>query len=167
VAFVAEDGTGLADANALCDVAYADAYFADRNITAWTGADSAKQAALIKATDYIETRWSSRFRGYVLSEDQALSFPRTGINHDGEVPHAIRKATAEYALRALGGTALAPDPSAASVGGAVISTRKVVGPIETETKYSSGATPSLFQPYPMADELVRKLLRTGLSVVRA
>ena len=54
MAFVTEDGTGLAEANSYVSVAEADAYHADRGNAAWIGEDSAKQSALIKATDYLE-----------------------------------------------------------------------------------------------------------------
>lgn len=84
MAFVVEDGNGLPTANAYIDVAYADAYFADRAITAWTGADNVKQAAIIKATDYIDKAFGSRFlhgKAFVSvpsdeTLDQALEFPR-------------------------------------------------------------------------------------------
>lgn len=160
MAFLAEDGTGLAAANALCAVAFADEYFTDRGVTSWTGASSAKEAALIRATDYVETRWGKRFKGRVQFPDtpQALSFPRLGIDSDGAVPVAIQKAVAEYALRALSGTALAPDPVYDTSGRQSVMTRKKVGPIETEQQYTAGASAVLFRPYPMADALVRPLL---------
>lgn len=65
--FNVEDGTGVSEANAYVDVAYVTAYLKDRNRSTennWgTTPASAKQAAIIAATDYIETRWSARFLG--------------------------------------------------------------------------------------------------------
>lgn len=166
MAFVAEDGTGLADANSLCSVAYADAYFADRGVAAWTGSNTVKEQKLVAATDYIETRWGQRFRGAVQFPDtpQALSFPRTGIQSDDAVPVPIQKACAEYALRALSG-ALAPDPTVDASGRPVAMKRSKVGPIETEVAYAEGTRVNEFKPYPMADALVAPYLRAA-GVIR-
>lgn len=169
--FVVEDGTGLEDATSLCDVAFADEYFADRMVTAWTGNDALKQSKLIAATDYVEARWSLKFKGTKQFPDtpQALSFPRLHIGHDGEVPRAVKKAVAEYALRALTGVSLAPDPTAESQGRAVASTKKIVGPIETDVTYSgSGAmsTNGGFRPFPMADALLWPYINASSGLVR-
>lgn len=170
MAFVPEDGTGLVDANALADVAFADAYFTDRAVAAWTGEDGAKQAALIKATDYVEGRWSARFAGAEQFPDnpQALSYPRTGIGWDGAVPTGIQRAVCEYALRALS-KPLAPDPKVDASGFPVQGSRKKVGPIETETTYVAGVTtPNAFVPYPAADMLIKPFLTSsGGRLVRA
>lgn len=63
MAFLVEDGSGVNGANAYMTVAEADTYFTDRGIAGWTGVDTIKQTALIKATDFIEKRFSSRFLG--------------------------------------------------------------------------------------------------------
>jgi hypothetical protein len=82
---VAEDGNGLPTANAYVDVAFADAYFTLRANAAWTAANTAaKEVAIVKATDYIDTVWGTRFLGTqaFISDppnpavDQALQFPR-------------------------------------------------------------------------------------------
>lgn len=176
MAFVAEDGTGLADANSLCDLAFADAYFTDRGIVAWTATtvtQAAKEGALIRATDYVEGRWANRFLGEIQFDVQALSFPRTGllinnVSADGTVPIGIKKAVAEYAVRALT-TTLAPDPVVDSSGLLLAGVREKVGPIETETRYQTGAFYSngTFRPYPAADMLIKPFVyRTG-GLVRA
>jgi hypothetical protein len=62
--FIVEDGTGIARANSYSNVPFADAYHYTRNNTSWASAAiSAKQAALVKATDYIEQRWGISFKG--------------------------------------------------------------------------------------------------------
>lgn len=85
MAFTVEDGNGLVNANAYIDVAFADDYFTDRGIADWLRAvDTAKQVAIIKATDYIDTVWGPRFFGKPAfrtipadpTTDQALEFPR-------------------------------------------------------------------------------------------
>lgn len=172
MAFTPEDGTGLADANALCDIAFADAYFAERLVAAWTGADSLKQAALIKATDYIESRWGrlarngGRFLGTLQFPDvQALSFPRLGVDNDDAVPVGVQKAAAEYALRAMSAP-LQPDP-VPDAGGRVLAEKTTkVGPIETTLKYEMGAGLRITQPYPAADALLRGFLAGGAGVYR-
>lgn len=60
---VVEDGSGLLSANSYCDAEFVDLYFSSRGISTWTGDTSVKEAALIKATDYIETRFGHRFGG--------------------------------------------------------------------------------------------------------
>ena len=166
MAFIVEDGTVVADANSYAAVAYADAYFADRLITDWTGTDPEKQAALIKGTDYIETMFGARFKGEPIEENQSLYLP---TDYWGEVvPNDAQKATCEYALRALVAE-LAPDPVVSDSGIAVKRTKSVVGPISDETEYMEtgpGATPTLLKPYPAADMLLAPLLRSISKVIR-
>lgn len=154
MAFTVEDGTGLEDSNSFTSVAYADAYFTDRGVTDWTGADSVKQTALIKATDYIETRFSNNFRGSQLTTEQALSFPR---DLEGDLPACLQKATCEYALRSLSAP-LAPDPTVDTSGLRLKGYSKKLGPLEKKYEYADAGA-HLFQPYPMADSLLKSLLR--------
>lgn len=169
MSFIAEDGTGLDDANSLCTVAFADEYFADRGIAAWTGdASTVKEPALIRATDYLETRYGQRFAGTKLVEDQALSFPRTDIGWDEVVPTPVLKAVAEYALRAISGE-LAPDPVVTSTGLNIVAEMHKVGPITDTYRYASkgsGSTPALFRPYPAADGYLRGLVISTTGVIR-
>lgn len=159
--FTVEDGTGIADANSYASVAFADAYFADRNNTTWSAASTAdKEFALVKATDYIELRFGSRWKGNLAPEATTLSFPRQylydrkGELVDLEVPTDIQKATAEYAVRALAADLL-PDPDVAASGQAIKRTFDKVGPIETEVEFEGGAArPDLIRPYPTADRLL-------------
>lgn len=169
MAFVAENGTGLATANSLCDVEFADTYFEDRGVASWTGSDAVKESALIKATDYVEGRWNSKWKGAEQFPDtpQGLSFPRLYIGHDGAVPPDIKKAIAEYALRTLGGAALAPDPVYDASGFMLNRAKEKVGPIETEYEYQAGAGAALIRAYPAADMLIRPFVRSGGGLVRA
>jgi hypothetical protein len=172
MAFVVEDGTGKADANALTDLTFADDYFGDRGVAAWAALTTQrKQQCLVMATDYIETRWSAKFKGdRQFTEDpaQALSFPRTDIGSDGAVPVGIQKATAEYALRASVAP-LAPDPVVDSTGRSATKIRSKVGPLEDEAEYATEgplARPALLRPYPAADLLVRPFVRSSSGVIR-
>jgi hypothetical protein len=170
MAFVVEDGTAKADANSYVAIAEADGYFADRGIIAWTGEDAAKQAALVKATDYIEGRFSQRFIGSKKTTAQALSWPREGAGDfaDTVVPVGLRRACCEYAVRALS-AALAPDLKVDASGLTVVATKKKVGPIETDyavPQTGLGSTPMLFRPYPAADMLLRGLVYSASQVIR-
>lgn len=161
MAFVVEDGTGLEDANALIDVAFADSYFSDRGITAWTG-DTAtvKQPAIVRATDYVNNRFT--YLDVKFNEDQSCEFPR---GEEALMPVKMKQAVAEYALRALT-TVLAPDPTTDATGGKVIEKTEIVGPLEETTKYSESTSLALLKPYPAADMLLRGLIDTARRVIR-
>lgn len=126
-------------------VAGADAYHSARANAAWTGSDEAKQAALIRASAYIDGkyqqqnscgRWESMFSGVKTGgRAQELQWPRTGAtDNEGaaippdEVPAEIERATYEAALRELVKPgSLNPDYVASKA-----VKRAKVGPLETE-----------------------------------
>lgn len=164
MAFTLEDGTGVAGANAYIDETFADGYFTDRGEAGWTGTTADKQAAIIKATDFIEVRWGDRFLGRKEFPDtpQGLSFPRVNLlDRDGYwvkgIPDDLKKATAEYALRALTAELL-PDPEHDGTGRMVIGKKEKVGPLGEETTYAQGSASggSHLIPYPAADRLLSK-----------
>ena len=171
MAFTVEDGTIVDDSNSFCSVEFADEYFSERSITAWTGDTSDKESALIRATDYIEFRFAESFLGSKVESDQSLSFPRTDIDDvdEDQVPRALKRATAEYALRALSAE-LAPDPIATDTGRVgLVSESHKTGPIEDTYRYASrgaGLPPPPFRPYPAADALLNLLLRRSSGVLR-
>jgi hypothetical protein len=166
--FTVEDGTGKVDSNSYCLVAYADAYFLDRNISTWTGTNTVKQGVLIQATDYIELRFSHLFKGEKKVAEQALSFPRISSEFD-EMPVALLRACCEYALRAIP-SLLLPDPKIDPTGKGLERVRKRVGPIETETRYQyqgAGTIATIIRPYPAADGLLKDLIYpSGGRVIR-
>jgi hypothetical protein len=140
---VVEDGHGLPTANAYIDVAFADAYFSLRGITAWASAVSAdKEIAIVKATDYIDTVWGWKFLGTKANAktnppdfavDQALEWPRMYQRQDLPIalPPQLQKACAEYALRALlNGTPLLADPEVEANGLTLTGSTEKVGPID-------------------------------------
>jgi hypothetical protein len=165
MAFLVEDGTGLADANSYASVAFADAYFTLRGITAWAGTNDQKESWLVQATDYIDYRFGRRIAGERLTTTQALIFP---IDLYDGMPTNLLKATSEYALRAISGP-LAPDLTFNSSGTTVTETFRKVGPIETKTKFASsgaGSVPMKFRPYPAADALMAEFFIIGDQVIR-
>jgi hypothetical protein len=160
--FVAEDGTGLVDANSYCTVAFANEYFTERGNLTWIDAfDAAKETSLIKATDYIEMRFSTKFKDSTLfpATPQALSFPRTG---SVPMPVNLLRATCEYALRALSAELTADISNDLIVD---TTTERVIGPIRTvDSVIHSGnyvQSKKTFNRYPAADGLIRTLLKTG------
>ncbi len=99
MAFTVEDGTIVAGANSYVTVAYADTYNTDRGNAAWTGDDAVKEAALIKATDYIEQKYAGRWISTPQSETQDLSWPRTF--DAGVIPDRLMQAVCVLALESL------------------------------------------------------------------
>jgi hypothetical protein len=160
---IVETGEGLADADSLCSVAFADAYHVAQGNIAWAAAINAtKEAALIKATLYLETMYSGRWIERRVHELQALAWPRCYVvDVDGfalgsdVVPKQVKQAVAEVALRVVNGDTLLPDVATADAN--VVSESVSVGPISTSTTYSGKkATKKRY-------EVVESLLRTWLS----
>jgi hypothetical protein len=172
MAFIVEDGTGVEDANAGVSVEYVDEYCADRAMTEWTGDTATKRSAIIRATDYIENRFS--FKGEPYSEDQGLHYPISDsydadeddeTDEPAEMPENYLKAIAEYSVRALSGP-LAPDPVVSDTGLQVSSKMEKVGPLEESTTYTTSQA-RVIRAYPAADMLLRDLVKsTGNSVIR-
>lgn len=169
MAFTVEDGDGVAGANAYITEDFFGDYHAERgtDVTAVT-VGAVRQAAIIKATDYVEFRWGRRYRGGPrTTEDQGLLWPRlSAFDDDGYalegVPLKLQQAIAEYALRASLAE-LAPDPT---VDATVIRLREKVGPIEEETEYRESGGQVRIKPYPKADGIMRSILRFGGGVIR-
>lgn len=158
MAFVVEDGTGLATATSYISEAEADDHHTDRGNAAWTGTSTAKQQALVRATDYVDKRFGSSFRGFRESKSQALEWPRIDAfdNDDflmsdvDRIPRLLKKAIAEYALIALQLTDLLPiparpfpvlDPATGTVtnnsSGQITRKKEKVDVIEEETQFSN------------------------------
>lgn len=104
-------------------------------------------------------------------EEQILEWPRlyvyspSGILVTG-IPILLKKATAEYALRALTAT-LMPDPTIDDSGKSIIKKVEKVGPIVEETEFEKGSQMSnLLRPYPSADRLLSSLLKSAGGTIR-
>ena len=168
MAFVAEDGTGLVNSNSLVSVAFADAYYTDRDNKTWLDGvtNEQKQVALIKATDYLENVFS--YKGSVLIETQALEFPRTGIFIRGitfeGMPSAIEEACAELAIRSLSGSLL-PDPTVGtSALGAITEQSIKAGPVEKKTKFDPNVKAITVPQFPSIKAILNKSgLLSGLD----
>lgn len=177
MALTKEDGTIVAGANSYADAADSIAYQTDRGRQAWLDATTeVQEAALIRATDYIETRFGRRFVGQPLGDVQELAwprqlavYPRTGNAFpDDEVPQDILDATILYAGQIIGPdgddlelmTELAITPEISSSN--VKAKKEKVDVLEESTEYfGGGETLRTIQPYPEADRLIRAWLRGG------
>lgn len=154
MAFTVEDGTVVADANAYITVAYATTYHDDRANTAWATATTAtQQAAIIKATDYIEANFLFTTGG-VVDTDQTLQWPRWGaIDRNGnlfdtnEVPGVVKQATAILALEVVNGTAL-------NEGTGRKTKKEKAGPVEVEYSDGSATRTIYWQIYGLLQGLV-------------
>lgn len=196
-AFIVQTDDGdVAGANAYVDVAYVKQYFLDRgrDLTASPAyTDDQIQVGIVIATDYIDTRWRDRFAGQPLltPDTQTTEWPRQNIadkygNDIEGLPVNLKKACAEYALRAMQNGQLVSDGPTPIVGGErqpmgeVLSTSVTVGPI-TDSKtyaeygggYGSGTITTggdLLPEIPAADMLIEPLLDQGSrqrKVIRA
>jgi len=140
MSIVVEDGTGLETANSYISLTDANTYHSDRANTSWAAAtEAARNAALIKAAQWLDGRYRDRWRGYRKTDDQTLDWPRyNAYDSDGyavdsdAAPARITYAQAEAALAIIDGTDLNPSLDR---GGKI--RREQVGPISTE--YFDGA----------------------------
>jgi len=167
---IVEDGTGIADANTYSSLAAATSYHALRGNDVWADADENDQVvALVRATQYVDERWT--FLSIIFNDDpaQALQFPRyemydrNGADVSETVPVEITQATQEYALQVLGdGTALinlSPTPTQTS-GDAITYNREKVGSLETEVRFDTSKGLRVTMTYPTADRII---LRSGFT----
>jgi hypothetical protein len=195
--FVVEDGNGLPNANAYVTLVYANDYFASRGNAAWAAAaDVDKQAAIVRATDYIETVWGEKFLGQKafvtgdVATDQALSFPRdtravfVGNTTYTDTQYVYSSSFVGTALtkpvtipaNLLKATceyalraltaALLLDPTVDASGAMVTMKTETVGPISETTQYYATGGVEVTQPYPAADLLLRPLCLSGGRTIR-
>jgi hypothetical protein len=168
MAFTLQDDTGLiVDANAYVSVAEYKAYFADLNNEDATDLDDVViQAAIIKATQYIDNRFC--FKGLPLNsvaDGQCTQFPRSYL-YDARgdltagLPKLLKNATIEYSLRAVSAE-LAPDPETDTRGKITMKRELVVGAVEEETHFAEGIGAEIYKPYPKADAFLAQFISSG------
>lgn len=84
----------------------ADSYHLARGNTAWTGANDAKETALLRASEYLDARYDSLFSGWPVDRRaQIRKWPRSSAYDvygdaipDDEIPDEVERATYELAL---------------------------------------------------------------------
>lgn len=158
MALVVEDGTGKSNANSYALEAEATAYWTDRGGTAWTGSTTPlREAALIKATSYVDGRYFGQFLGmYPKQSTQALQWPRVdAVDYRGYfitgITQALKNAIFEAAMLFL-----SEDLNASMERGGMVK-RVKVGPVEQEFSDNAPADPV----YPAIDQAIRPLLKSS------
>lgn len=156
IQFVVEDGTGKSTATAYITVADFKQYWENRGTT-FTEADSAIQAWINCATEYIDSTY--KFIGEIYSDEQALQFPRINmLNKQGEIldyteiPIELKNACAYLAYQRRSGVL-------DKVGEDISS--ETYGPVSKTYKGSS-----LIVKYPLADKLLSGLISSGCQLQR-
>ena len=159
-----ETGAIVSGAESYVSASDCDTYHSNRGNTSWSSATTAnKEAALRKATAYVDGRYRNRWKGCrVDALIQPLEWPRANVPYEnnGErvtyqsylpittIPQRLKDAVCEAALRALSGE-LAPDIDASLV-------RKKIDVLEWE--YRPGAVPGQ-QTYQIIDQLLSDYLK--------
>lgn len=152
MALIIEDGTGKDNADAFVAIDELDKYLDDRQITlSEAPTQETKEAAIRDATEYADTY--SRYKGTTVSPDQALMFPRTGLQdwsgHVIEgVPKRLKQAVLYLATLRLQGEVLYE-----ALGREVAS--ESVGPISTS--YVAGS--NRHRTFTTADRLLAQYVR--------
>jgi len=147
---IPEDGTGLAGANAYVSVEFADEYFSARGNQPWVGLDNAaKEAAIIKATDYLEAGFWGKWRGGEIKKGHAPGFPRKPFG----MPAKFKSAVCELAIRANAGELLSDVER--------LTTKEKVGSIEVE--YAQNADPAT--KYAYVASLLKPFLKPSSAMV--
>jgi hypothetical protein len=164
MAFLVQNESGtIAGANAYVTVAEFRAYELDRGNDVRSYGTTDVENAIVKATDYIDSRF--RFVGERYKTTQRTAWPRLDAYDRDDllrsgIPQEVKDACCDYAYLALTGTDLDPVPTRDATGRVVSSKSSTVGPISDSVTYANGATYSEPQ-YPIAD---RKLRASGLTV---
>jgi len=132
---IVETGAVVANANSYVSLDDANAYHAARGNSTWTGTDAAKEAAVLRAMDYLEKlNWQGDdYDGPAgASGKQPLKWPRRGVVLGGyvwpwdEVHPGVQNALCEAALIEL------TDPGALAPAFSLGVKREKLGPMETE-----------------------------------
>ncbi len=161
MAFIVQDPDApLTTANAYISVVAFKAYHDDRG-NAYSATDTEIEQAIVRATDYMDSRWT--FAGSRQDLEQSTECPRSGVfdpDTSYEVdryPPELEDACAEYSMSALAAS-LYPVSNVDTTGHAVKRLRKKVDVIEKETEYFHTGG-SAWTAYPLADG---KMKRTKL-----
>lgn len=167
---ILEDGSGILNSNSYADAAFADYYLGSN----WAAGLEEKEQALVQASEYVDIRWGSLFKGTPATATQLLALPRltftagNNILIAGVIPVNIKKAVCLYAKEFVKG-ALYPDTT--QLNAPIKKESVVAGPISETIEYFDKATvnSSPWLKFPLADALIAPFLTSIKSnpVVRA
>lgn len=149
MALIVEDGTGLANANSYAETADAIAYFADRGEVL-----DIQDSDMILGTEFLDVTYGSSYKGNIMTETQALLFPRTTFYDNsgrkveaGTIPKELITALYQAAKLSSTGTQLITGPTPESqlasftktVEGAVSKSESYFAPVNrSQTVYITG-----------------------------
>lgn len=147
---VYEDGLGWPDANSYATLTMTKTYFDNINFNYSTFTDAEIEAALIRATAFIDTY--KRWPGKKETAEQGLEWPRAGAyDMNGYllqyVPDAIRSATMQAAIKEL------QEPFYFTKDAGEKVKREKIGEIEIEHTWEN--------TYTMIDQYLRKIINIG------
>ncbi|MBB76526.1 MAG: hypothetical protein CMJ75_18635 [Planctomycetaceae bacterium] len=173
MAITVEDGSGLAGADAYVSVADVDAYLTKYNpSTTWDAlGDPEKEAAIVKATRYLDLVYAERWDGVKKTEAQALDWPRYDADYKDhpvpstEVPQAVKDATAEIA-RWSGENPTTPLINTKTDDAAIKRDKIQVGQIVLDTTYAGGNESSTDTDFPVVEAILDPLTIGGGEVER-
>ena len=160
MSLIVETGTASATAESYASIADVDSYASARGMSAWTGADAVKEAALRNATQYLDATY--KYKGERVKQLQALMFPRSGIVFDGytisseSIPSMLKTACIELAIKSLSGSLITDNESQ-------YVTDVQVGPIK---KSLSAPMNGGQKTYSLIDSLLRDLIFGGYGQVQ-
>jgi hypothetical protein len=158
---VQNDDGSVMGANSYVTEAEFRVFHRDRGNDVAGYSSGAVERALVRATDYVDSRW--RFVGERVNVDQRTAWPRLDApDADGDfrygIPIEVKDACCEYAFVALS-QELAPAPTREESGQLVKAKTETVGPISTAVQYTTGDF--TMPTFPAAD---RRLTNSGLVV---
>ena len=158
MAFVIEDGSIVTGANSYVSLAEANTFHSDRGNASWSGTNSVKEAALIRATDYVEQTYSDKWLGEPVYPHQSLSWPRENVPNvaSDEIPDKLKQAVCVLALEAM-----TADLNPALARGGLVK-REKVDVIEVE--YMDGAKSETKRP--AIDGMLRGFLSLSSAINR-
>jgi hypothetical protein len=166
MAFIVEDGTGVANANSYGTVEGAIEYAADRGIDLSTQSDAQMKAWLVLGTDYLN---QFSYIGTQDSPTQSMLWPRSGLTYsDGTafpenvIPSALTSALYQLVIEQSNGIDVMPSTDWQDKGGFVTMEKVDV----LETRYSDSVVPGEQPSMPRVDSLLASLLVTGFDRLR-
>lgn len=109
MALIVENGSMVTGAESYASVAYSNSYHSLIGNESWSDLDnSTKEQCLRKATQYMQSKYFSKWQGIKRDDDQALDWPRENVIIFGTsslvansiIPNEIKNACCLLALRA-------------------------------------------------------------------
>lgn len=173
MALVVEDGTGVAGADAYVTTAYVDAYdtgyVGSSGTPSWATANAAaKEKAVRIATEYLDARYGTVWRGNKLKNTQGLDWPRDGAEDDDGfslddmVPEDLKRACAILSIKSAGGESFLPDVANP---GMIESKSVTAGSVSVSKTFVSGMSQT--KQFPKVEAMVSQLILAGDRIIRA